>query len=223
MKKNHISVTKTARYYTLGELNEEIENVWFVCHGYGQLAEYFIKHFQALDDGKTYIIAPEGLSRFYLGEFTGRVGATWLTRDDRELDIKDYMNFFDQLLMPIIAGEKYLKVRFHFLGFSQGATTLCRYLAFKKFARIDSLIMWAGSLPHDVTPELAREVFGKAPIYIVYGDKDEFLEHINIQEYEEKVKALGLNYKIIPFEGKHEMNKDVLIQLKEKTSKQLAD
>lgn len=223
MKKNHISVTKTARYYTLGELNEKTENIWFVCHGYGQLAEYFIKHFQIIDDGKTYVIAPEGLSRFYLGEFTGRVGATWLTRDDRELDIQDYMNFFDQLLMPIVKDEKFSKVRFNFLGFSQGATTLCRYLAFKRLEKIDNLVMWAGSLPHDVSPELAREVFGKVPVYVVYGDKDEFLEHINIPEYEEKIKALGLNYEIIPFEGKHEMNKDVLLQLKEKTSKQLAD
>lgn len=223
MKENHISVTKTARYHTLGELNEQTETIWFVCHGYGQLSEYFIKHFEAIDDGKTYIIAPEGLSRFYLGEFTGRVGATWLTKLDREHEIKDYINFFEQLLLPIIEDDKYKNVKFNFLGFSQGATTVCRFLAFTKFKRIDNLVMWAGSLPHDVSPELAVEVFGRVPVYIVYGDQDQFLENINMPEYEQKLKALGLNYEIVPFEGKHEMNKDVLIQLKQKTTEQMAD
>lgn len=222
MKENHISVTKTARYYTLGELNEQTEDIWFVCHGYGQLAGYFIKHFEALNDGKTFVIAPEGLSRFYLGEFTGRVGATWLTRDDRENEIQDYINYFEQLFAPILANESVKNARINFLGFSQGATTICRYLAFKKHTRIDNLVMWAGSFPHDVSPELANSVFGKVPTYVVYGDKDQFLEHINLPEYEEKLKAMGLPYEIIPFEGKHEMNKEVLLQLKEKTAKQVA-
>ena len=38
----HIKVERTARYFTLGELNEHTEQIWFVCHGYGQLAEYFM-------------------------------------------------------------------------------------------------------------------------------------------------------------------------------------
>ena len=43
--KNHIQVTKTARYFTLGELNEKTLEVWFVLHGYAQLASDFIKDF----------------------------------------------------------------------------------------------------------------------------------------------------------------------------------
>ncbi len=102
MKENHLKITKTARYYTLGELNDQTENVWFVIHGYGQLAEFFIKKFNVLNDGKTLIIAPEALSKFYLKEFTGRVGATWMTREDREHEIEDYINYLNTLYDTVL-------------------------------------------------------------------------------------------------------------------------
>lgn len=216
IKQNDIKVTKTARYFTIGELTEQTEEIWFVCHGYGQLASYFIKHFQILDDGKTFIVAPEGLSRFYLGEYTGRIGATWMTKEDRENDINDYVNYLDAVFKPILETAK--NARVNYLGFSQGATTICRYAAISK-PRIDNLIMWAGSLPHDVSPQTAKEVFGETPTYIIYGDEDEYLAHINIPEYEKKLKAIGFNYELIEFKGKHEMNKEVLLELKEKTAK----
>ena len=64
MQQKNISITKTARYFILGDASEKIEEVWFVCHGYAQLANYFIKNFEVLDNGKNLIVAPEGLSRF---------------------------------------------------------------------------------------------------------------------------------------------------------------
>ena len=36
-------------------------------------------------------MAPEGLSRFYLEGFSGKVGATWMTREDRLNDIDNYL------------------------------------------------------------------------------------------------------------------------------------
>ena len=35
-------------------------------HGYGQLAEYFIRKFNVLEEQNICVIAPEGFSRFYL-------------------------------------------------------------------------------------------------------------------------------------------------------------
>ncbi|MEZ4903841.1 MAG: hypothetical protein R2822_19865 [Spirosomataceae bacterium] len=59
MQQHHLTIQRTARYFTLGALDTSTQQVWFVLHGYGQLAEFFIKKFDVLDDGKTYIIAPE--------------------------------------------------------------------------------------------------------------------------------------------------------------------
>ncbi|MCP5046462.1 MAG: phospholipase, partial [bacterium] len=60
MKKETIKVTKTARYFLLGEPGPHIRRVWFVCHGYGQLADDFLKEFQVLDNSHHLVVAPEG-------------------------------------------------------------------------------------------------------------------------------------------------------------------
>ena len=101
MQENHIKVARTARYFQLGEVGKTIKQVWFVCHGYGQLAGYFLKHFESLANGERLIVAPEGLSRFYLNGFNGRIGASWMTREDRLNDIKDYVIFLDAVYQQI--------------------------------------------------------------------------------------------------------------------------
>src|SRR5438270_687393 len=66
MKENNLTVKRTARYFTLGDASGELEEVWIVCHGMGQLGAYFIKNFIPIDNGRRLIVAPEALSRFYL-------------------------------------------------------------------------------------------------------------------------------------------------------------
>src|SRR5438445_8877211 len=97
MQEHHLAVAKTARYYSLGEPGPATRQLWFVCHGYGQLAGRFLRHFEPLDDGSRVIIAPEGLSRFYLSESPAerRVGASWMTREDRLVEIGDYVRYLD--------------------------------------------------------------------------------------------------------------------------------
>src|SRR5881296_2809116 len=77
MQEHHIGVSRTARYFTLGDCSPGVGEVWFVCHGYGQLASRFLEKLRVLDDGRRYLLAPEGLSRFYLSESPTerRVGA----------------------------------------------------------------------------------------------------------------------------------------------------
>lgn len=91
-EEHHLTVERTARYWTLGEA-ESAEEVWVVLHGYKQLARRFIRRFKPLDNGRRLIVAPEGLSRFYVSPSEGRhgvasvVGATWMTREDRRAEI----------------------------------------------------------------------------------------------------------------------------------------
>ena len=49
VSEHHLSVARTARYYTLGEPGAT--EVWFVCHGYGQLAGRFLRRFEPIADG----------------------------------------------------------------------------------------------------------------------------------------------------------------------------
>src|SRR5688500_9204944 len=89
MEEHHITVRRTARYYTLGPVDGDVAEVWIVCHGFAQLAGRFMRHFTAIDDGTRLIVAPEALNRFYVEAVPGvhgpdsKVGATWMTREDR--------------------------------------------------------------------------------------------------------------------------------------------
>ena len=65
-KIKHLSIEFKCRYYQLGELNQSTKQIWFVLHGQGHLAQYFIKQFESLDNGSNLIIAPEGLNRYYI-------------------------------------------------------------------------------------------------------------------------------------------------------------
>ena len=45
MTEHQFATTRTARYYQLGALSAATRRVWFVAHGYRQLARYFLRHF----------------------------------------------------------------------------------------------------------------------------------------------------------------------------------
>ena len=61
-----IAISKTARYYIMGEPSEKINSVWIVLHGYGQLAEEFGGYFKTLNNESILVVAPEALNKFYL-------------------------------------------------------------------------------------------------------------------------------------------------------------
>ena len=45
---NKIYTTKSAHYYSIGLPTNKIKNIWFVFHGYAELAKDFIKNFELL-------------------------------------------------------------------------------------------------------------------------------------------------------------------------------
>ncbi|MCB2410228.1 alpha/beta hydrolase [Hymenobacter lucidus] len=209
----HIAVTRSARYYQAGELSKATRQVWFVCHGYGQLAAYFIRHFHHLAhaDPATVIIAPEGLSRFYLNGTGGRVGATWMTREDRLAEIADYVAYFNQLTGTVLA-ECPPDVQVTVLGFSQGAATVSRWLAQASF-RPARLVLWAGAFPPDVDFTVATHLLHQFPVTLVCGDQDEFISPEDLTKQQDFLRKLGVEPTVIHFQGKHELNGPILQRL----------
>ncbi|MEZ4758913.1 MAG: hypothetical protein R2810_03875 [Flavobacteriales bacterium] len=100
MEERFIRVPRTARYHVLGD-PATARMVWVVLHGFGQLARFFLNKFEGLEEG-LLIAAPEGLSRFYLDEQHQRVGATWMTREDREHEIGDQLSYLDALAASLL-------------------------------------------------------------------------------------------------------------------------
>lgn len=207
---HHLPVTRSARYYQLGELTARTRRVWFVCHGYGQLAAYFIRHFAVLTDAdeNTVVLAPEGLSRFYLQGNGGRVGASWMTKEDRLTEIDDYVAYLNQLAartLEICPPDVTITV----LGFSQGAATVSRWLARARF-RPARLILWAGAFPNDMDFAVATHLLRQLPVVLVCGDQDEYIKEADLERQRDFLRGLGVEPALRRFTGKHELNAVVL-------------
>src|SRR5437764_13612911 len=178
MHEHHIGVSRTARYFTLGESLRGVAEVWFACHGYGQLAARFLEKLRVLDEGRRHLVAPEGLSRFYLTESPTerRVGATWMTREDRLAEIDDYVRYLAAGYADVFRRIDRARVTVHALGFSQGAATVSRWTAMGK-SRIDRVILWGGEFPPDLDLTGA-EVAGRlraARLTLVFCCSDEYI------------------------------------------------
>ena len=207
--KSTIKTSRTARYYTLNSVQQQTENIWIVFHGYGQLAEYFIKHFENLNSKKNFIVALEGLSRFYVDGLTGRVGASWMTKEDRELEIEDQSEYINAVLADCGINPKAASQRVIVLGFSQGTATAVRWFA-NNAIRPDELVLWAGSFPHDVDASKIEASFKGLSTHFVHGTEDPFLKDVNLEEETAQFSKMGLNLSTWTFEGKHVMDKPTL-------------
>jgi predicted esterase len=213
MQKYQLIVPKTARYVTIGEINEQTENVWFVIHGYGQLAEYFIKKFEVLDDKKTVIIAPEALSRFYLKEFSGRVGATWMTREERDAEISDYINYLNLLYDTVLQDLNVNKLKINILGFSQGTATVARW-CMNEHIKYDRLILWAGYFGNGIKDVIDPAKLSDKEVVLCYGKEDEFLVKIDLNQYQTDIQKAIPHVQIHTFEGGHTIDEALLLKVR---------
>ena len=210
MKPHPFPVTRTARYYMVGTPSPRIREVWFVCHGYGQLASYFVKHFEPLAEaGTRLIVAPEGLSRFYWNQRTGQVGASWMTKADREHEIDDYVGYLDALHDHIFRDLDRSRCRIRVLGFSQGATTACRWVCWGN-VDADELVMWAGGFPHDLDWSKDAATLRRLRPIVVLGTQDEFISADRAAEELAVLQKHEVPYTEITFAGKHRMDAEVL-------------
>ena len=215
MQQKNILVPKTARYFILNEPSEQIEQVWFVCHGYAQLANYFINNFDGLDKNKHLVIAPEGLHRFYWKGFSERVVASWMTKEDRENDILDYVNYLNLVYAEVLSTLKNKNIKINVLGFSQGTATVCRWLASGN-VKADNLILWAGAFPSDMNFQKDKETFNKLKTYVVVGDADEFISEDEVLKHSDLLKKNEIVFELIRFKGKHEISKEILLDLQKR-------
>ncbi|MFN8343659.1 MAG: phospholipase [Spirosomataceae bacterium] len=209
MQEHHLSVTRTARYFTLGTLGPDTRHIWFVLHGYGQLAQFFIKKFEVLNDGHTFVVAPEALSRFYLEGVTGRVGASWMTREERPQEIADYIAYLNLLYDTVVKDRDLSNIQINLLGFSQGNATLLRWLN-SDHVRCDRLVIWAGFFANGISDVIEPEKLAKMPVILAYGTQDEYLVQTDLAQYEADIRTAVPHLQIVPFEGKHTVEVNTL-------------
>tara|TARA_Y100000385_G_C13105626_1_gene647548 strand:+ start:3890 stop:4525 length:636 start_codon:yes stop_codon:yes gene_type:complete len=193
--------TKTFRYQEIARPSD-VEKVLYVLHGYGQLVEFFIRKFRSTPED-LLIVAPEGMHRFYINGSSGRVGASWMTKESRDSDIEDTISFLNQVDEEI--SQRYNIRKRYLLGFSQGGAAAARWeqLGTVKF---DGIALWACIFPPDLHFKTTSN--NNVNHYFAIGDNDEFYEENAQKKLMEYYKELG--YQIVPYRGTHDIVNETL-------------
>lgn len=154
IRTENIEVRRTALFASLGpEPGASVNELWYVLHGQGMRAVSFLETARATASPSRLIVAPEALSRYYEGPISSSrntvVGASWMTRDHRETEIRDYVHYLDDLHAEMQERFGGQTPPVTVLGFSQGGATSVRWVAEGK-VKPAHLVVWASSLPPDV-------------------------------------------------------------------------
>jgi len=210
----HLTIERRVRYAVLDGRAGEVTQVWFVLHGYNQLAHRFLRFFESIDDGSRLIVAPEGLHRHYIDHGARTVGASWMTSEDRLTDIEDYVAYLDRLYEATFeeTGLDPAGVGVVALGFSQGVHTLCRWVAFGR-SPIDRAVLWGATIPPDLDLEAHGSALAGADLHVVFGADDEYYGADAIRAHETRLKAAGIPFTAQAFEGGHRIDAGALGRL----------
>ena len=213
----HLATTRTGRIDVRGpEDLAAVRSLWLVLHGYGQLARDFLGGFEAIDDGTRLFVAPEALSRFYdtgasrSSHAEARVGASWMTREDREHEIDDTLAWLQQA-HAAFASELGAGIPLTLLGFSQGAAAASRWVA-RGGVRPARLICWGAG----IAPELALDAespLGRTPCTLVVGTRDQFVPAERVEAERARLAAAGHPARFVSFEGGHRLDHETLRML----------
>lgn len=202
MKERQFEFVQNRRYYQ----NEIVgkKRIILALHGYGQLAQYFYRKFNSLTNDYGLVI-PEGPHRFYLEGSSGRVGASWMTREWREQDISENTRYLLQITAEIRSSNPTAQLTL--LGFSQGGATAARLYQADP-ALFSQLILWASVFP----PDIAMQQFPKGnKMDFVIGSNDPYFAAESKAKIQEEYLALGFD--IHTFEGVHDLDLQTLLAL----------
>ena len=187
---------RTARFFQLGTGGADTRSLWIACHGYGQLAASFARALEPAIVDDRLIVIPEGLSRFYLDDPRKRhgpdapIGASWMTREDRENEIRDHVEYLDLLVAQCLR-EIGKDVPVVALGFSQGVATVCRWAALG-VTSLERLILWGGTLPVDLPADRGPDLFRGAAVTLVAGRSDKLSPPAVVERDRERLVAAAI-------------------------------
>jgi predicted esterase len=201
-----LTVPRTARCVVVGRTADATAE-WYALHGYGQTAEAFTRDCLPLTGGTRLLVVPEGLSRFYVSGGTGPVGASWMTRDARDAEIRDYVSYLDAVHARL--SDSVRARACHVLGFSQGAATAFRWVVLGAVRPV-RLVLWGGGVPADLSDGQTRGRLTGVEVVLVNGRHDRHVGHASVEADASRLQAMGIPVRVIWFDGGHRMDPGVL-------------
>lgn len=202
-----VRVARTARYATLGD-PDTAESWCVVLHGYGQLAADFIQNFEPLASDERCIIAPEGLSRFYTDGMSThkQVGASWMTRECREEEIRDYVAALDTIVQDA-ASQRPQSISV--LGFSQGIATASRWAVLGS-TTLEHIVLWGGPPAQDIDLETHGDTLRRMTVTLVIGNDDRHVPSNRRETALRRLRRHDIPVSLHTYDGGHRIPADAL-------------
>jgi predicted esterase len=220
-----IETPRTARVAFLRSGDGPVREIWTLLHGYAESAPGFLGRLAPLARPGRLLVAPEGLSRFYRNEAGtgagrgGGVGASWMTRTDRDAEIRDYVRYLDRVARTM-EGQAHVSPRRSLgkkgragpgapallrvvLGFSQGVHTAARWTALGR-TRPDVLYFWGASLPPDLPPAAVGRL-KRTKLVFFRGDGDALRRPEEERRDERWMAEQEIPYRVLTHRGGHEV------------------
>ncbi|MES2125613.1 MAG: phospholipase [Gemmatimonadota bacterium] len=197
-----------ARVGVVGDL-DTAEEAWLILHGYGMLAQGILHWFRQAERRGRVLIAPEGLSRFYIEEKgVRRVGASWMTREDRDHELADQQAYLDRVVHGLIGEVS----RFEIHGFSQGVAAGARWLV-RTERPVARMVCWGGTVPEEIDPAAIASRLRGDPVHFVVGDRDRWVAPEAVDADAARLREAGCPAVVHHFTGGHRVDDGVLKQL----------
>ena len=120
------------------------------------------------------------------------------------------MHYFD----AVLNAEQFSKnIDLIVLGYSQGVSVAMRYVARRKL-NCKQLVLMSGGIPNELIASDFDFLKGETKVSLIYGTEDEYMNEERMSNEKQRInKLFGNMAAIIPFKGKHEINKDLLNNL----------
>lgn len=213
MKEKTVSYKHTNTYTTSNKLTQKTKNVWFALHGMAYLSKYFIKHFQGLNKEENYIIAPQAPSKYYQDKRFKYIGANWLTREQKKIELENIYHYLDQIWEIEFQKWQQQDINLILMGYSQGVSIITRWASSREID-CNHLLIHSGAIPQELKRLDFNYLSPTCTVTYLYGDKDEYINKARITEQQLKGTALfGNRLQVKVFDGIHEVNTPFLEKL----------
>ncbi|WP_158858966.1 alpha/beta hydrolase [Lunatibacter salilacus] len=210
--KQQVSYTQQNYFLTSHDPSGTEKEIWLILHGYGQLAEFFLRKFRPFFDSSRLFVAPEGINRSYLEGFSGRVGANWMTKHQRETDILNGMNYLNAVVKEVLKTFDD-RPEINVLGFSQGAATVSRWVVQSPLP-IQKMVLLGGALAVDLDKEKLQEKAKNLHLILATGNSDPLITPERLKEQLGHVETVAFRkLSNFTYAGGHELDEQLLRQI----------
>ena len=167
-------------------------------HGYAERAEDALAALLRVAAGRPWAVAaPQALHPFYRSK-DGKVGACWMTSQDRELALRENVAYANAAVAELRA--RVPGARLAILGFSQGVAMAYRTAA-RCGQKVDAMVALAG----DVPPELRNGGWGTRPAVLIgRGDGEQWYTEEKMADDMATLQRLGIEHEVARFTGGHD-------------------